>query len=84
MMNYDYGTTQVLKIKILAFTDLAKEENIKYPRIVSGVGRGIIDDVPVEELQAIIAQIDKMGKTEKPIFYKGRATAWDYHNYDME
>ncbi len=84
IMNYDYGTTQVFKIKILPFADTSKEEEVCYPRIAAGAGQGILEDVPVEELQKLVSQIDKTGKTEEPIFYKGQAVAWDYRNYDIE
>lgn len=83
-MDYDFGTTQTFWIKLIDAKDMERGQGRKYPYILEGAGRGIIDDMDAEELQKLIAQIDAIGKTEKPIYYQERLVPWDYHWFDPD
>ena len=83
-MDYDFGTTQTFWIKLIDAKDMERGQGRKYPYILEGAGRGIIDDMDAEELQKLIAQIDAIGKTEKPIYYQERLVPWDYHWFDLD
>ena len=83
-MDYDFGTTHTFWIELIEAKDMGRGQGRKYPYILEGAGRGIIDDMHVEDLQNLITQIDTMGKTEEPIYYKERLIAWDYHWFDLD
>lgn len=83
-MDYDFGTTQTFWIKLIDAKDMERGQGRKYPYVLEGAGRGIIDDMDAEELQKLIAQIDAIGKTEKPIYYQERLVPWDYHWFDLD
>ena len=44
----------------------------------------IIDDMSSDELQELIEQIDKNGKTKEPIYYNNRMVPWDYRRFDLD
>ena len=37
-----------------------------------------------DELQELIEQIDKTGKTEEPIYYNNRMMPWDYRWFELD
>ena len=83
-MDYDFGTTQTFWIELIGIEDMGRGQGRKYPYVTEGAGRGIIDDMPSDELQEIIEQIDKNGKTAEPIYYNDRAMPWDYRWFDLD
>ena len=83
-MDYDFGTTQTFWIELIEAEDMGRGQGRKYPYIVDGAGRGIIDDMHVDELQELIAQIDNKGKTDEPIYYQNRPFPWDYRWFDLD
>lgn len=44
----------------------------------------IIDDMSSDELQGLIEEIDKDGKTKEPIYYNNRMMPWDYRWFDLD
>ncbi len=60
-------------------------ESTKYPRIVDGAGKGILDDVPADEFKKIVKRIDKTGKSTH-MYYSpyGMEELWDYRDFDID
>ena len=83
-MDYDFGTTQTFWIELIGVKDMERGQGRRYPYITEGAGCGIIDDMHVDELQELIEQIDKTGKTIEPIYYNNRMMPWDYRWFDLD
>lgn len=83
-MDYDFGTTQTFWIELIGVEDMERDQGRRYPYITEGAGCGIIDDMHVDELQELIEQIDKTGKTIEPIYYNNRMMPWDYRWFDLD
>ena len=83
-MIYDFGLDQVFNLTLLSAEPMPRGKGAHYPWIVDGKGRGILDDMPVDELQELIAQIDKNGKTDEPVFYHSCVAPWDYRDFDIK
>lgn len=85
-MTYDQGCCQVFEITLLEISDMPKGSGRSYPKILDGAGRGIIDDMPPEELAEIIEKIDKDGHSE--IYYSSigceNPPEWDYRKYSID
>ena len=89
MMEYDFGCFQEFEIEVTGIEPMGRGQGRAYPKIIAGEGRGIIDDVPADELLDIIRQIDTTGSSD--IRYSGDAVSfvddlptWDYRNYDIK
>ena len=83
-MDYDFGTTQTFWLELVAVDDMKRGWGRRYPYVLDGAGRGIIDDMSCEELSELIAQIDRTGKTDEPIYYQERRISWDYRWLDLD
>ena len=83
-MDYDFGTTQTFWLELVAVDDMKRGWGRRYPYVLDGAGRGIIDDMSCEELSELIAQIDRTGKTDEPIYYQERRISWDYRWFDLD
>ena len=83
-MDYDFGTTQTFSLELVAVDDMKRGWSRRYPYVLDGAGRGIIDDMSCEELSELIAQIDRTGKTDEPIYYQERSISWDYRWFDLD
>ena len=83
-MDYDFGTTQTFWIELIGVEDMERGQGRRYPYITEGSGCGIIDDMSSDELQELIEQIDKDGKTKEPIYYNNRMMPWDYRRFDLD
>ena len=83
-MDYDFGTTQTFWIELVDVEDMGRGQGTKYPYVIEGFGRGIIDDMASEELQELIEQIDNTGKTDEPVYYQNRSFPWDYRWFDLD
>ena len=55
----------------------------RYPYMVGGACRGIIDDLSVEELALLVAQIYHNGKTDKHVYYNECVKPWDYREFNL-
>lgn len=89
MMEYDFGCSQEFEIEVTGIEPMGRGQGRAYPKIIAGEGRGIIDDLPADELLDIILQIDTTGSSD--IRYSGDAVSfvddlptWDYRNYDIK
>ena len=82
-MDYDFGTTQTFWLKLIEIADMKRGWGRRYPHVLDGTGRGIIDDMSCEELSELVAQIDRNGKTDEPIYYQERMMPWDYRWFDL-
>ena len=83
-MEYDFGTTQTFWLELVEIADMKRGWGRRYPYILDGAGRGIIDDMSCEELSELVAQIDRNGKTDEPIYYQERMMPWDYRWFDLD
>ena len=83
-MDYDFGTTQTFWLKLIEIADMKRGWGRRYPYVLDGAGRGIIDDMSCEELSELVAQIDRNGKTDEPIYYQERMMPWDYRWFDLD
>ena len=63
--------------------DMKRGRGRRYPYVLDGAGRGIIDDMPCEELKELVAQIDRNGETDQPIYYQDRRIPWEYRWFDL-
>lgn len=82
-MDYDFGTTQTFWIELVGIEEMKRGSGRRYPCISDGAGRGIIDDLPSDELIELVEQIDRNGKTDEPIYYQGGVQPWDYRRFDI-
>ena len=83
-MEYDFGTTQTFWLELVEIADMKCGWGRRYPYVLDGAGRGIIDDMSCEELSELVAQIDRNGKTDEPIYYQERMMPWDYRWFDLD
>ena len=83
-MEYDFGTTQTFWLELTGIEDMKRGWGRRYPYVLDGAGRGIIDYVSVEDLAKLIEQIDHNGKTDEPIYYQERMMPWDYRWFDLD
>lgn len=83
-MEYDYGTTQTFWLELCEVADMKRGRGRRYPYVLDGAGRGIIDDMPCEELKELVAQIDRNGETDQPIYYQDRRIPWEYRWFDLD
>ena len=83
-MDYDFGTTQTFWLELIEIADMKRGWGRRYPYVLDGAGRGIIDDMSCEELSELVAQIDRNGKTDEPIYYQERRMPWDYRWFDRD
>ena len=64
-MVYDYGCEQEFIITLKEISDMEKGTSLKYPRIVAGQGKGILDNMFSDEFGEVIKQIDENNKSEQ-------------------
>lgn len=84
-MLYDYGCDQRFVITFVGASEMAKGSGPSYPRIISGSGKGILEDVFPVEFGEIIAEIDKTGvSNHKYLSSSGEEKDWDYREFDAE
>lgn len=83
-MIYDFGEEQEFEITLLSDEEMPKGSGRAYPRISDGAGRGIIDDMPADELLKLIKKIDETGNSDFIYAYKGEHLPWDYRNYRID
>lgn len=81
-MVYDFGIDQVFRLKLLSVGPMPQGQGKRYPQIIDGAGRGILDDVPADETRLLIQQIDQNGHTDEPIYYDESKEPWDYRKFD--
>lgn len=84
-MVYDYGCEQEFVITLKEISDMEKGTSLKYPRIVAGQGKGILDNMFPEEFGKVIKQIDEKNKSEQMYLSStGEYELWDYRDFDID
>jgi len=84
-MIYDFGCDQFFSIKLLEITEMEKGKSTLYPRVIDGIGKGILDDVPADEFAEIVGKIKKTGKSDNIYLSpKGVEEPWDYRDFDID
>ena len=83
-MVYDFGCEQVFSMEVTDIHPMKRGAGRAYPKIIAGVGLGIIDDMSSDELLALIQDIDRSGNSSFYYEAKRPEVVWDYRNYDME
>lgn len=82
-MVYDFGCEQVFTMEVTGIAEMPRGKGRAFPKVIAGKGRGIIDDLPADELLEVIHDIDKNGAS---VFYyeaQDDANPWDYRNYEV-
>lgn len=89
-MVYDFGTEQHFLLTLTAVRPMKRGEGTHYPFVTAMSGRGILDDVPVWELEELIGQIDRNGQTDEPLYYDRHGVdpdrlprPWDVNWFDL-
>lgn len=84
-MTYDFGCCQTFEITFLKNMEMPRGSGRVFPVILDGAGRGIVDDLPSDELLKAIRKIDRGGHSE--IYYSplelGDIPEWDYRDYSL-
>ena len=81
-MLYDFGCEQIFSITVTGIEEMPKGFGTAYPKVIAGEGRGIIDDLPSDELLQIIKKTDETGKSNHTIINSfGDEIVWDYRRY---
>ena len=84
-MIYDFGYEQTFDIEVTDISPMSRGTGRAYPKILHGEGRGILDDVPVEDLLELIKKTDENGKSDYIIESRfDHEYAWDYRNYSLD
>lgn len=84
-MIYDFGCEQIFDIEFIGAVDMLRGKGTSYPKVIDGAGRGIIDDMPVDELMKIISKTDKNSKSDFIITTGfGNEMVWDYRDYRID
>ncbi len=84
-MIYDFGCEQVFDIEFVGAVDMLRGKGTSYPKVIDGAGRGIIDDIHVDELMEIIDAIDKNGKSDFKVWVsENHEMIWDYRDYNIK
>lgn len=83
-MVYDFGCEQEFSMEVTDVQPMKRGAGRAYPKITAGAGLGIIDDMPSDELLALIQDIDKNGSSSFYYEAKRPEIVWDYRKYDME
>lgn len=84
-MVYDYGCEQEFVITLKEISDMEKGTSLKYPRIVAGQGKGILDNMFSDEFGEVIKQIDEKNKSEQMYLSPtGEYELWDYRDFNID
>ncbi len=83
-MVYDFGCEQVFSMEVTAIQPMKKGAGRAYPKITSGAGCGIIEDMSSDELLEVIKDIDRNGSSLFCYEAKRPDVVWDYRKYDMQ
>ena len=84
-MIYDFGTEQHFDIEFISAVGMLRGKGTSYPKVIDGAGRGIIDDMHVDELMEIIAATDKNGKSDFKVWVsENHEIIWDYRDYNIK
>ncbi len=82
-MVYDFGCEQVFSMEVTDVQPMKRGAGRAYPKITSGVGYGIIDDMSADELLEVMKDIDRNGSSSFYYEAKRPEIVWDYRKYDM-
>ena len=84
-MIYDFGTEQHFDIEFISAVDMLRGKGTSYPKVIDGSGRGIVDDMHIDELIEIIAATDKKGKSDFKVgVSENHEIIWDYRDYNIK
>lgn len=84
-MIYDFGCEQDFDIEFIGAVDMFRGKGTSYPKVIDGAGRGIIDDMHVDELMEIIDATDKNGKSDFKVWVsETHEIIWDYRDYRID
>ena len=83
-MIYDFGCEQVFSMEVTDIQPMKKGAGRAYPKITAGAGCGIIDDMPADELLAVMKDTDKNGSSQFCYEAKRPEVVWDYRQYDIQ
>lgn len=83
-MLYDFGCCQYFDIKVLKIEPMARGTGNTYPKIIAGVGAGIIEDLGVEEFMELIHAKEEGRKANLDFEECDLDEDWVYQTYDVD
>lgn len=82
-MLYDYGCDHIFIITLKSVRPMEKGTSIRYPRIIDGAGKGILEDVFIDDFVKIAKENKETKKaTHRYITNRGEAI-WDYYDFTV-
>lgn len=84
-LEYDYGAGWGFSIELISVKEMKRGSGTHYPYVVSGEGKGIIEDTSPYELLEIIKETNKSGLIPKVFdLISEKEKDWDYKDFDLE
>lgn len=83
-MTYDYGVDWTFNIELIDISELGRGKGKSYSKIVSGEGKGIIEDVHVGILLDYIKHINAGGELPMALNNENEFRPWDYREFNLE
>lgn len=85
-MTYDYGSPTIFLICLIETREAQNGDGNRYPKIIDGVGQGMLEDISSEELLEIVKDTDRRGYSvhkytpgyERDFYYDYRDYYFDY------
>jgi len=82
-MLYDYGCDHIFIITLEGIRPMEKGTSIEYPKIIDGIGKGILEDVFIDDFVKIAKDNKETKKaTHRYITNRGEAI-WDYYDFTV-
>lgn len=84
-MEYDYGAGWEFYAELISISKMQSGMGTHYPYITDGMGKGIIEDVCLSDLEDIIKETDRSGICSKILTAFGEnEMVWDYRDFNRE
>ena len=84
-MTYDYGCRHSFVITFEQASEMAAGKGAAYPKLISGAGKGILDNISPHDFGEIVKRIDQDGKSEHIYLSPdGKEVLWDYRQFDCK
>jgi len=82
-MIYDFGCDHTFVITLKAINTMERGTSIQYPKIVDGVGKGILEDVfIVDYIKIAKKNIERKKATHRYVDMRGESI-WDYYDFTV-
>lgn len=82
-LEYDYGCSWQFNIELISITDMKRGAGTHYPYTIDGQGKGIIEDMFLDELIMLMEEIDRTGE-DYLIEENGWTRRWNHNNFNLD